>query len=74
MICIKCGSEIVEDQTDDITEWELGTIIIRHVPCYYCNNCGGISYTGDVVDELEKLVEYAKKDKEDLAVIDYRKV
>ncbi|MBR2202520.1 MAG: YgiT-type zinc finger protein, partial [Bacteroidales bacterium] len=48
-------------------------IIIRNVPCYQCEHCDEIIYTGDVVANLEKIIAAAKALHQEISVIDYMK-
>ncbi len=49
-------------------------VIVRNVPCYKCTECNEVIYTADVVKQLEKIVEQAKKVMQEISIIDYRKV
>ena len=48
-------------------------IVIKNVPCLECPICGETTFTDDVADRLEKLVEAAKRIMNDISVIDYQK-
>ena len=58
MRCQKCGA----------------AVIVRNVPCYKCEECSEIIYTGDVVQRLEGLIETAQKAMQEISVIDYSRV
>ena len=45
-----------------------------NVPCEECEQCGEKFYTDKVAEQLEKMVESAKKLMQEISVIDYRKV
>lgn len=49
-------------------------IVIRNVPCLECQICGEITFTDDVSAQLEKIVNSAKTELQDVSVIDYSKV
>ena len=71
MKCISCGGVTSPGTTTDVTELGNSLVIVRNVPCYKCNECNEIIYTGDVVKRLEKIVERAKSAMNDIAIIDY---
>ncbi len=48
-------------------------IVIRNVPCYQCEDCDEIIYTGDVIQNIENFVKLAKSLKQEISIIDYTK-
>lgn len=56
MLCIECGAVTEKGYTTDVTDLGNCLVIIRNVPCYKCTECNEIIYTGDVVQEIEKLL------------------
>ena len=60
--------------TTHVVNYSNSVIIIKHVPCEECEQCGEIFYTDEVAEQLEKLVEAAKSLLQDISVIDYSKV
>ena len=57
--------------TTDVTDLGNCLVIIRNVPCYKCTECNEIIYTGDVVLEIEKIVNMAKQCLQEVSIIDY---
>lgn len=49
-------------------------IVIKNVPCEECEQCGEKFYTDEVAEQLEKIVDMAKKLMQDISVIDFLKV
>lgn len=49
-------------------------IVIKNVPCEECEQCGEKYYSDEVAEQLETLVNTAKKLMQEIAVIDYSKV
>ncbi|MCD7864428.1 MAG: type II toxin-antitoxin system MqsA family antitoxin [Clostridiales bacterium] len=74
MLCMACGAESTKGFTTDVTELGNGIVIVRHVPCFKCQECNEVTYTADVVMRLEKIVESAQKLMQEISVIDYSKV
>lgn len=71
MKCMKCGADAVKSTTTDVTDLGTCLIIVRNVPCYKCTECAEIIYTGDTVRKLEEIVEQAKRELNEISVIDY---
>lgn len=74
MLCMECGAIAEKGYTTDVTDLGNCLVIIRNVPCYKCQECNEVIYTADVVQQLEKIVESAKKMLQDVTIIDYAKV
>lgn len=73
MKCQRCGCNAVKSKTTSVTDLGDVLIIVWNVPCYECEHCGEIIYTGDVVANLEKFIDAAKTLRQEISVIDYRK-
>lgn len=71
MRCSECGAMAVKGLTTSVTDLGNCLVIVRNVPCFKCTECNEIIYTGDVVQQLERIVETAKKLMQEIAVIDY---
>ena len=72
-----CNTCFSENKTKTLTtftvEFNGCIIVIKNVPCLECPICGETTFTDDVADRLEKLVEAAKRIMNDISVIDYQK-
>jgi hypothetical protein len=53
---------------------DFGLLVIRNIPCYKCEECDEIFYTGDVVQKLEEITETVKQYMQEITVIYYAKV
>ncbi|MBE5806831.1 MAG: YgiT-type zinc finger protein [Clostridiales bacterium] len=73
MKCMKCGRPAYMSTTSEAIELGFGLLVIRNIPCYKCEECDEISYTGDVVMRIESLVAEAKRLMHEIRVIDYTK-
>lgn len=71
MKCIRCAHEAYKSTTTEAIELENGILVIRNIPCYKCEICNEIHFTGDVVKQLEQIISLAKQRMEQLSVIDY---
>jgi len=74
MKCMKCGKEAFKSTISEAIEMDFGLLVIRNIPCYKCEDCDEIFYTGDVVQRIEKMIEKARQLSQDIAIIDYEKV
>lgn len=68
----KCN-DLIKSTTTHVVNYKNCIIVIKNVPCMECAQCGEKYYTDDVAEELEKLVDQAKKLMQEVAVIDYDK-
>ena len=73
MKCIKCGGDTFESTTTEAIELGFGVLIIRNIPCYKCDECDEIFYTGDVVQKIEEITERVKQFIQEVTVVDYSK-
>ena len=74
MKCAKCGKEAYFSTTTEAIELGNGCLlVIRNIPCYKCNECDEILYTGDIVEQLEQITENAKRLMQELTIVDFSK-
>ena len=73
MKCIKCGNNTFESTTTEAIELGNGVLVIRNIPCYKCEFCDEIHFTGNVVKQLENIINSAKQQTAQLAVVDFSK-
>ena len=71
MKCMRCGKTAYKSMTSEAIELGFGLLVIRNIPCYKCEECDEIFYTGDVVQRIEAIVAEAKKLMQDIRVIEY---
>lgn len=74
MKCMKCGKDAYKSTTTEAIELDFGVLVIRNIPCYKCEECDEIYYTGDVAERIEKITETVKQLMQEITVIDYEKV
>lgn len=73
MKCMKCGKEAYNSTTTEAIETDFGLLVIRNIPCYKCDECDEIFYTGDVVQNIEKITAMVKSFMQEVTIIDYKK-
>ncbi len=71
MKCMKCGETAFKSVTSEAIELGFGLLVIRNIPCYKCETCDEIFYTGDVVERIEAIVSEAKRLMQKIRVIEY---
>lgn len=74
MKCMKCGNDAYKSTTTEAIELDFGVLVIRNIPCYKCEECDEIYYTGDVAEKIEKITKMVKQLMQEITVIDYEKV
>ncbi len=57
MTCFMCKGEMEEKQTTFMVDLGNCIVIVKNVPSHVCRQCGEISYSDEVSDRLEKIVE-----------------
>ena len=73
MKCMKCGREAFISTTTEAIEFGFGVLVVRNIPCYKCEECDEIFYTGDVMKKLEQITEKVKSLMQEITVIDFGK-
>ena len=71
MMCMKCYAEAKKGFTTSVTDLGNCLLIVRNVPCYKCEECNEIIYTGDVVKRLEQIIEQAKQFTQEISIVNY---
>ncbi len=46
-------------------------IIIKHVPCQKCKQCGEVIYSGSVAQRLEQIAKQLEKTLTEVAIVNY---
>jgi len=59
--CMRCGKPAYKSMTSEAIELGFGLLVIRNIPCYKCEECDEIFFTGDVVQKIEEIVDEAKQ-------------
>ena len=52
---------LYKSMTSEAIELGFGLLVIRNIPCYKCEECDEIFFTGDVVQKIEEIVDEAKQ-------------
>ncbi len=73
MKCIRCGEETYKSTTTEAIETEFGLLVIRNIPCFKCDECDEILYSGEVVKKIERITDVVKNLMQEVTIIDYDK-
>ena len=73
MNCMKCGREAYKSSTSEAIEMGFGLLVIRNIPCYKCEECDEVFYTGDVVQKIEEITARVKLLMQEITIVDYTK-
>jgi YgiT-type zinc finger domain-containing protein len=71
MICFFCKGDMISGFTTYTVDVGKSVIIVRHVPCEKCTQCGETVFTGTVVKQLESIVKEMKKTLLEVAIVNY---
>ena len=74
-MCMFCKCKTTkENTTTHVVNYKGNLIIIKNVPCEECEQCGEKYFSTEVMKKLEMIVNEAKRQMQELAVMDYSKV
>ena len=71
MRCIRCGQELYASKTTEAMELENGLLVIRNIPCFKCEECGEIHFSGDVVQQIERITKEVEKHLQEVTILEY---
>lgn len=71
MTCVFRKGDMERSTTTHTVELGNSVIVIRHVPCYKCENCGEVVFTGSVVQRLEQITAQIKGALKEVNVVNY---
>ena len=71
MKCFFCKGEMVDGFTTYMEEVNGHYIIIKHVPCHQCEQCGEVSYSGETVVKIERIINELEKMLTEVAIVEY---
>ena len=71
MKCFFCKGPMENGFTTYVADLGTCVIVIRNVPCHKCAQCGQVSYSLDVGERIEQIVEAHKDSITEVAIIKY---
>ena len=73
MNCLICkGGTMSESYEAYFAKLETGYLIVENVPCFKCNQCGEVLFSGVVLRNIENLIAVYKKVRSKIFIVDYR--
>ena len=74
IMCNACfRDEKIKTLTTFTVEYKGCIIVVKNVPCLECQVCGETTFSDEVSERLEQLVNAAKSVLQEISVIDYSK-
>jgi len=70
---MRCGHETYKSFTSETIKTEFGYLVIENIPCYKCEECNEIFYSGDVVLKIEEITKKVRQLAPKITIIDYQK-
>ncbi|MBR1476556.1 MAG: type II toxin-antitoxin system MqsA family antitoxin [Lachnospiraceae bacterium] len=71
MECFYCKGKLEDKLTNFTVDLGTSVIIVKGVPSQVCMQCGEVSYSDEVAQKLEKIVEKMKEVMTEIAVVQY---
>ena len=71
MNCLMCKGDLEDKKTTYMVELNNCIIIIKNVPSQVCKQCGEVSYSNEVAQQLERLVHSVRNAITEITVINY---
>ena len=71
MHCFMCKGNLYELLTTYMIDLGSTIVIIKNVPSLVCEQCGEVSYSDEVAQELEKIINKVKNTTTEIAVLNY---
>lgn len=71
MNCFFCKGKIEDKPTTYVSDFENCVVIVRNVPSQVCSQCGEVSYSYEVAEQLEKIVNAARSLVSEVTIVNY---
>lgn len=72
MNCFYYKADMLPDFTTHVAELENCIVIIKHVPCLKCFQCGEVVYTGTTLRKIEEILGKCRAAMTKVAIVDYQ--
>ena len=69
--CFLCKGKMEDQLTTYMVDLGNCIVIVRNVPSQVCKQCGEISYTDEVAEQLETIVNNVRSSMTEIAVVNY---
>ena len=68
-----CKGNMVDGFTTYMADLGNCIIIIKNVPCHRCTQCGEESFSGDIVQKIEEIIDRLRGTLTEIAVVNFDK-
>lgn len=70
--CFMCKRNLENRLTTFMVDLDSCIVIVKNVPSQVCIQCGEVSYSAEVAERLEQIVNSLKNSATEIAVISYK--
>ncbi len=71
MNCFYCKGDMQPGYTTHVAELK-NCIVIKHVPCLKCTQCGEVVYTGTTLQKIQVILDKCKEAMTEIAIVEYQ--
>ena len=71
MTCFMCKGDMEDRLTTFMVDLGNRIVIVRNVPSHVCKQCGEVSYSDEVSERLERIVDNVKKSPVEISISNY---
>ena len=71
MNCFMCKGDLEDKLTNFTVDLGNTVIIIKSVPSHVCSQCGEVSYSDEVAEKIEKIIDEVKNNSMEVAIYQY---
>lgn len=72
MNCFYCKGDMQPGYTTHVAELKNCIVIIKHVPCLKCTQCGEVVYTGTTLKKIQVILDKCKEAMTEIAIVEYQ--
>ena len=69
--CFFCKGKMNNNFSNYMVDLGNRFIIIKDVPCHKCEQCGEVSYSGEVIAKIEEIINTLKEASTEVAIINF---
>ena len=71
MICFMCKGEMEDKLTTFMVDIGNCIVIVKNVPSHVCRQCGEVSYSDEVSERLEQIVDAVRKTPVEISISNF---
>ena len=70
-MCYRCKGSMTPGTRTHVVDLGKYVVVIRHVPCMECSQCGEAYYTDEVQQRLDEIVKTVSSTMTEVAIVEY---